>query len=90
MIIKALFELVFVLLRIVFAPINIPALPGQVQSVIDKLIDIFRGAVGLLSVFVDIDVVKYLIPFVILIVNFDRVYKLVIFILKKIPFLGIK
>lgn len=90
MIIKGLFELVFALLRIVFAPINLPGLPAGIQSVLDELIGYLTGAVGLLGVFVDLDVLRFLIGGVIVLVNFDKIYSVTMFILRKIPFLGIE
>ena len=90
MIIKGLFELVFALLQIVFAPINLPGLPEGIQSVLDELQSVLVGALGLFSVFVDLNVVKWLIPIVLVIVNLDKVWRLIMFILRKIPFLGIE
>ncbi len=90
MIIKGLLELIFVLLKIVFAPINLPQLPDSVMVVIDDFMGVLKSAVGLLSIIVDFSVVKYLIPFAIVIINFDRLYRLIMFILRKIPFMGIK
>lgn len=90
MIVKGLFELVFGLLQIVFAPINLPDLPEGIASVLDELIDVLAGAVGLFGIFVDLTVVRWLIPVVLIIVNFDKVWNLIMFIFRKIPFLGIE
>ena len=90
MIIKGLFELVFGLLQIVFAPINLPDLPSGIQSIIDQLVSIMVSAVGLFGVFFDLNVVKFLIPVVLVIVNLDRIWNMIMFILRKIPFLGIE
>lgn len=90
MIIKALLELIFGLLQIVFLPINLPDLPAGVQSVLDELTAVLSGAVGLLGIFVDISVVKWLIPVVLVIVNFEKIWDLIMFILKKIPFIGVE
>lgn len=90
MIIKGLFELIFGLLRIIFAPINLPQLPASVQSVVDELSSVLKSSVGLLSVFVDLNVLNVLIPVCIAVANFDKVWKVIMFILRKIPFLGIK
>ena len=90
MIIKGLFELVFGLLQIVFAPIDLPDLPDKIQSVLDTLISVMESAVGLFAIFFDMEVVRVLIPLVIVIVNFDKVWNLIMFILRKIPFLGIE
>lgn len=90
MIIKGLFELVFVLLKVVFAPVNLPDFPDSIKNVIDEFVGILTGAVGLLGVFVDFDIVKILIPLVIVIANFEKIWAMIMFILRKIPFLGIE
>ena len=90
MIVKGLLELVFGLLRIVFAPINLPDLPEGIANVLNELIDVLAGVVGLFGVFVDLSVVRWLIPVVLIIVNFDKVWNVIMFILRKIPFLGIE
>ena len=90
MIIKGLLELIFGLLQIVFAPINLPDLPEAIQNVLDGLVDVLGSAVGLFAIFFDMSVVRVLIPLVIVIVNFERVWNLILFILRKIPFIGIE
>lgn len=90
MIIKGLFELVYALLSIVFAPIDLPDLPASVQGIIDRFVDLITSVVGLVGVFVDMDVVKVLVPVVIVIANLDKLWNMIMFILRKIPFLGIE
>lgn len=90
MIIKGLFELVFGLLSIVFAPIDLPDLPDAVQSVVDRFVDLITSVIGLVGVFVDMEVLKVLIPVVIVIANLDKLWNMIMFILRKIPFLGIE
>ena len=36
------------------------------------------------------DLVKIMLPFVIVVANFEKVYKIVMYVLRKIPFLGIE
>lgn len=90
MIIKGLFELVFGLLSIVFAPINLPDLPDSIQGIIDQFVDLITSVVGIVGIFIDMDVLKVLIPVVIVIANLDKIWNMIMFILRKIPFLGIK
>lgn len=78
------------MIKTVFGWINLPQLPDSVISVIDQLFDTLSGAMGLLSVFLDIDMLKILLPILLVVINFDEAYKLTMFILRKIPFLGIK
>lgn len=90
MIIQSILELVFSLLQVVFKPINLPAFPSNIQGVIDQLKELLLNSVNLFSVFVDFKVLRWCVPIVIVIANLDKVWKLIMFILRKIPFLGIE
>lgn len=89
MIIKGLFNLVLALMQIIFAPINLPQLPSGIQTIFDNLLTAMLNAVGLFEVFVRPSTLQLLIPIVIVLVNFEKLWNGIIFILKKIPFLGI-
>lgn len=90
MIIKGLFNLVLSLLQLIFAPINLPPLPDGLQNIFDGLLSAMLSAVGLFEVFVRPSTLQLLIPIVIVLVNFEKLWNGIIFILKKIPFLGIE
>lgn len=90
MIIKGLFNLVLSLLQIIFAPINLPDLPIGLQSIFDGLLSAMLSAIGLFEVFVRPSTLQLLIPIVIVLVNFEKLWNGIMFILKKIPFLGIE
>lgn len=90
MIIKGLFNLVLSLLQIIFAPINLPDLPSGLQIIFDGLLSAMLSAIGLFEVFVRPSTLQLLIPIVIVLVNFEKLWNGIMFILKKIPFLGIE
>ena len=90
MIIKGIFELVYALLAIVFEPVNLPDLPENIQNVFNDLLSGLISAVDLASLVLDFSVVKWLIPVVIAVANFDKIWSMIMFILRKIPFLGIE
>ncbi len=90
MILQALFDLVSALIKIVFGWINLPDLPASVTSAIDELFSVIRGGIGIMGIFVDLSVVKVLLPILLIVINFEEVWKFTMFILRKIPFLGIK
>lgn len=89
MILEAVFNLVSGLVKIVFGWINLPDLPGSITSVIDELFALISGSVGIIGIFVDLNMVKILLPVLLIVINFDDVWKFTMFILRKIPFLGI-
>lgn len=90
MIIEGLLNLFVGLLEVVFSWVNVPELPESVSSVIDELFGYLSGSVGLLSIFIDFSMVRILLPVLVIVINFDEAWKLTMFILRKIPFLGIK
>lgn len=89
MILEAVFNLVSGLVKIVFGWINLPDLPDSITSVIDELLALISGSVGIIGIFVDLNMVKILLPVLLIVINFDEVWKFTMFILRKIPFLGI-
>lgn len=90
MILESVFNLVSTLLQLVFGWINLPSMPESIMSVIDELFELVRGSIGIMSIFVDMHMVKILLPVLLVVVNFDEVWKWTMFIVKKIPFLGIE
>lgn len=89
MIIEAILNLFLTLIEGVFGWINLPQLPASVTAVIDELFGYLAGAVGLLSIFIDFRMLRILLPILVIVINFDELYKFTMFILRKIPFLNI-
>ena len=90
MIIKGLLELIFSLLKIVFSPVSLPKLPSSVNYYLNQFIEWILGGYNLLCSFIDMNTAKVLIPIVIVIANLDRIWSFIMFILRKIPFIGIE
>ncbi len=90
MILESVFNLIFGLLEIVFGWINLPAFPQQLVDTLTAFEDLIFSNISCLSFFVRISTVKILLPLLLIVVNFDKAYKLTMFILRKIPFLGIE
>lgn len=90
MIVEGLFNLLFGLFQFVFGGLSLPSLPDQAQSIIDTTLEYMTSMAGIVGLFIDWDYVIILIPFLIAIINFERIWDFIMFILKKIPFLGIE
>lgn len=90
MIISAILNLLKGLLFICFSWINLPQMPEGITSSIDNFFDLIFNNITLLGFFVRPITFQIAIPVLIIILNFDKVYKLTIWILKKIPMLGIE
>ena len=90
MILKLLMELVIGLLEIVFGWVNFPQMPSELTVYIDLVFNAIRSGMGILWLIVPRELVLVLLPIVLVLENFDMMYSIVMWILKKIPFLGIK
>lgn len=91
MIIETILNLLKFLLTTIFGILpDLPDMPTAIADGITSFLDIIFDNVGLLGVFIPISTIKVVIPIVVLIMNFDDIYKLVMFIIKKIPMLGVE
>lgn len=90
MIVKGIFELFYNMITVIFSFINLPDLPAEVQTVVDSLLQFMSQGLNLIGFFCHPAVVKIVVPLTIVFMNFDKLYKLVMFVLRKIPFLGIE
>lgn len=90
LIIESILNLFSSALKLIFGWINLPDVPPEIADVINQLFGYMRSGIGLVFLFVPMPLVRILLPLVVVVVNFDKVYKLVMFVLRKIPFLGIE
>lgn len=89
MIVSSVLNLFVGMLELVFGWIQLPNLPDSIMSIIDTVFGYITGSIGLLGVFVDLDVVMVLIPLSIAVARFDDLWKMTMFVLRKIPFVNI-
>lgn len=90
MIFEGFCSLVSVLLQFIFT--LLPDLPSFDVSLLDaltKYVNLIFNNLGLLGFFVDINAIKPLVPLVILVINFERIYHFIIWLINKIPFLDL-
>lgn len=83
-IIKLLFDLVFSILP------SLPAFPESLSSSIEYVLNIVFDTASLIGLFVHLDTVRVLLPLAIVVINFNRIYQIVMWIIKKIPALSVK
>lgn len=90
MIIETLLNAIFSIFEKVFSVINIPGMPdGMSEQVVGFFNDVLNYAGSLISLFVPWSQVKIFFPILIVILSSEEIYKLVMWVLKKIPMLGI-
>lgn len=90
MIIKLLFELIINLLELVFGWVHFPQMPVAVTNALDTLLQAMGSAMGFVWLIVPRELVLVVLPVILVVENFDKLYSVIMWILKKIPFLGMK
>ena len=90
LIIKALCDLLIGLFDLLLTPVALPHIPDEVLAVLDQAVVYMKAGFSFLANFINLDLVLILFPLAILIEKTDLLYKLVMWVLRKIPMLGIK
>ena len=90
MIVKLLFELVINLLEFVFGWVSFPQMPEVVTSSLEVVVGVMADAMGFVWLIIPRELVIAVLPVILVVENFDKLYSIVMWILKKIPFLGMK
>lgn len=89
MIITVILNLLKTLLFTCFSWISLPALPTEIMQNVDTFLGLIFDNLTLLGFFIRPTTLKLVIPVLIIVLNFDNIYKFTMWILKKIPALNI-
>ena len=86
MILELIMTAILSLLKGVFSLLpNIPQLSQSLTDSINRVFNVIFQNVGLLGLFVRISTIKWLVPLVIVVYNFEHIYHFVMWVIKKIP-----
>ncbi len=86
MILEAILNLIKILLKGVFALLpDLPQLPEELIGYINSALDYIFNNTGLLNFFVSVDMIKVLVPLLILVINFEHIYEFTMWVIKKLP-----
>lgn len=89
MILLALFRLVFTVLKVLFAWLNLPDMPVEITSVVDGVVGYIIDALPLIWLFFDKSVVAVCLVIAVACMEFEKIYDLLMWVLAKIP-IGIR
>lgn len=90
MILEAILSLIKILLSFCFSWINLPQAPVEITSGITSFLDLIFNNLTLLGFFIRPITFQIAVPLLLVIMNFERLYHLTMWILRKIPMLSIK
>lgn len=89
MIIELLLNSLKAVIFAVFSWINIPGFPDDMLNGLYNFLDLIFNNLTLLGFFIRPITLQIVIPILIILLNFDKIYKFTMWILKKIPMLNI-
>ena len=69
---------------------SLPSLPESFNTSLNSFFNLIFSSLDLLNVFIKIDTLKFIAGVAIVALIFEKVYLFAMFILRKIPFLGIQ
>ncbi len=90
MIVNGLLNLLYSVFDILTLPIAIPGIPDGVKQILATALDYITSGVGILAQFFDMNYLFSLFSLIIIIEGAVLIYKFVMWVLKKIPMLGVK
>lgn len=91
MIISLLLVSITGLINMIFGVLpDIPPIPSELSSLVSDFFDLLFSNAGLVGFFLPLNVVKIALPIAIVIINFEHIYSLIMWVIKKIPMLNLK
>lgn len=78
------------IVQIAFGWINLPDFPVDLTNSIDGFLDLVFDNLSLLGFFIRPSTLKLVVPLLLIVINFELIYKLVMWIVRKLPFVNIK
>ena len=88
-IINNLLNFLYFLMDFLFGWINIPQMPDELVNSINTFLNLIFNNLSLLGFFIRPITLKILIPLIVFVLNFKYIYKVVIWFIHKIPFIGL-
>ena len=90
MLIEGLLNLLYSVFALLTSVINIPSLPDNVMTSMNEFFEYVQAGVGILAAYSHVNYLLLLFGIIISVDIGILVYKFVMWVIKKIPFLGIK
>lgn len=90
MIVELLLNVVYAVIAVLTAPINLPMMDNNVLSVITQYFDYLTAGITILNTYIDLGYLSILFGLVVLLDLGMLLYKFIIWFLKKIPVVNFK
>lgn len=89
MIVESIINVIFALIRIPFSLLSIPSL-SDYDVDLSLINEFLNSSKSLINLFLPWDLVRFGLPILIVVLNSEYIYFLILWILRKIPMIGIE
>lgn len=90
MIIQFLFNIILTLLKTIFSVLpDLPQLPSALLASVNTVMTVIFDNIKLLGFFFPISTIKIMVPLILIVINFDKIYHFTLWVVKKLP-IGVK
>lgn len=89
MILQAILQFLLDFVKVILDWIpNVPSVPKEFSTSVNIVFDTIFYNMQLFGLFIHLELFVVAVPLVIILINFDKVYSMIIWVIKKIPFIG--
>ena len=85
-----LMDWLYNIIKFCFSWINIPSFPAELSGSIDGFLSLIFDNLSLLGFFIRPVTIRLVVPILLIVINFELIYKLAMWIIRKLPFINIK
>lgn len=89
MIVESIINIIFAVIRIPFSLLSIPSL-SDYDVDLSLITEFLNSSKSLINLFLPWDLVRFGLPILIVVLNSEYIYNLIMWILRKIPMIGIE
>lgn len=85
-----LMDWLYNIVKFCFSWINIPSFPSGLADSIDNFLSLVFDNLSLLGFFIRPATIRLVVPILLIVINFELIYKLVMWIIRKLPFISVQ
>ncbi len=85
-----LMDWLYRIIQLAFSWINIPSFPSGLAGSIDSFLSLVFDNLSLLGFFIRPATIRLVVPVLLVVINFELIYKLVMWIVRKLPFISVQ
>lgn len=89
MILEGLMKMMFSFFSFILKPIHIPSAPEDIATSMPKFLEYLEYGVSFFNLVIPVNILPFFVVFLVMF-SWNKLYPVIMWVLKKIPFLGIE